>query len=271
MNAVFETPAEVLDLSGHWDLRELDGANCASMAVPGDVHSALIAAGVIAHPYEGRNEVLVQWVAARDWSIRRTFELSNANANGWYLDITYLDTIAEVRVNDILVLEAANSFRRFRPDVSKALKSGENTIEIIFRSNIAAAAALQEKQPFYVPYSTANSPIPNGNMLRKAQCHFGWDWNIAIAPFGLYGSISLKRMAAARIEHVQAAQVHADDFSSVDVEVTLTLEALCKGTVSVALSFAGEHRVAALNCEQCCARKHTSDDNFNRSPIAPRR
>jgi beta-galactosidase/beta-glucuronidase len=31
-------------------------------------------------------------------------------------------------------------------------------------------------------------------MLRKPQCHFGWDWNIAIAPLGLYGDIILKKL-----------------------------------------------------------------------------
>ena len=249
MNAAFDMPAEVFDLSGDWDLQDIEGAHSAVMAVPGDVHSALVAAEIIPHPYRGRNEELVQWVAGRDWSIRREFEISKTHADGWYLDITFLDTIAEIRINGALVLEAANTFRRFRPDVSDALKSGSNVIEIVFRSNIAAAAELQGKQPFYIPYSTGNCPIPNGNMLRKPQCHFGWDWNIAIAPFGLYGSITLKRMTAARIEHVQAAQVHAEDFSSAEVEVTVTLATLRKGTVSVALSFAGEHRVAALNCE----------------------
>ena len=54
----------------------------------------------------------------------------------------------------------------------------------MLRSATRAANALQAAQPFPVPYSANNCPIPNGNMLRKPQCDFGWDWNIALAPVG---------------------------------------------------------------------------------------
>ncbi len=251
MNATLETPVISIDLAGQWQLAEIGGPHSAEMAVPGDAHSALAAANVIPHPYQGRNEMLVQWVAERDWTLSRSFELSEAAlGGGWHLDVDYLDTIAEIRINDVLVLEAANCFRRYRPDVSKALKRGKNQIEITFRSNIAAAAKLQESQPFFVPYSSDNCPIANVNMLRKPQCHFGWDWNIAIAPFGLYGNIQLKRMALARIEHVQVFQDIAEDFSAALVRVELTLEASVTGKAAVELSFAGQKRRIEVECRE---------------------
>jgi beta-mannosidase len=195
--------------------------------LPGDVHSALVANGVIAHPYIGRNEDAVQWVAQEDWLVSRTFEMPALYPEGgWYLDIDYLDTIADVRVNGDLVLSAKNCFRRYRPDVSKVLKPGRNTIEILFHSNPKAANELQASMPFYIPYSSDNCPIPNVNMLRKPQCHFGWDWNIAIAPLGLYGRIELKRHELTRIEHVQTQQFHGDGF--VDLTVTVQMEARAK-------------------------------------------
>ncbi len=125
----------------------------------------------------------------------------------WYLDIDNLDTVAVVFVNDIPVLSADNCFRRYRPDVSRALQPGENVIRIHFHSSIKAGADRQAAQPFYVPYHPGNSPIPNGNLLRKPQCHFGWDWNIAIAPLGLYGNVMLRRLETARIEHVTTTQI----------------------------------------------------------------
>ncbi len=70
------------------------------MPIPGDVHSALISAGIIAHPYKGRNENLVQWVAQEDWVASRGFDLAEGfSPEGWYLDIEYLDTVADVAIN----------------------------------------------------------------------------------------------------------------------------------------------------------------------------
>ena len=83
-----------IDLSGTWTLTSTDGAHTAPMPVPGDVHSALIAAGLIPDPYAGRNERDVQWVAERDWAIKRTFDLApEMLEGGWYLDISSIDTV----------------------------------------------------------------------------------------------------------------------------------------------------------------------------------
>nr|WP_210314377.1 glycoside hydrolase family 2 protein [Rhizobium lentis] len=202
-------------------MTSVDGEIKSVITLPGDVHTALHRAGLIPDPYFGRNEEKVQWVAKREWAVERSFTLQEAEGD-WYLDIDYLDTVASVYVNGFLALEADNSFRRYRPDVSSMLRSGDNVIRIVFASNSAVGAERQKQQPFYIPYSTGNSPIPDGNMLRKPQCHFGWDWNIAIAPLGLYGTIALKKLESARIEHVVTRQTHNLD-GSVDLTVTATL------------------------------------------------
>ncbi|WJR66504.1 glycoside hydrolase family 2 protein [Neorhizobium sp. CSC1952] len=232
-----------IDLSGTWQLTSATGTHRTEIPIPGDVHSALRSAGIIPDPYFGRNENEVQWVAREDWAVERQFTLDDPDGS-WYLDITYLDTVATVFVNGVAVLEADNCFRRYRPDVSKALKPGRNTIRILFRSSITAGAERQARQPFYIPYSTANCPIPNGNMLRKPQCHFGWDWNIALAPLGLYGEIALKKLETARIEHVVTSQRH--DGGAVDLHVTVTFHAEEPGILPVHLSF-GSERVR-LDC-----------------------
>lgn len=229
----------IIDLSGNWRLSSLDDATQALMPIPGDVHTALKNAGLIPDPYFGRNELDLRWVAEQDWQIEQDFVLEDAGGD-WYLDITDLDTVATVEINGEVVLEADNCFRRWRPDVSRSLRTGENRIRILFHSSIREGADRQAKQPFFVPYHEGNSPIPNGNMLRKPQCHFGWDWNIAIAPLGLYGTIALKKLEESRIESVVARQTHTAD--GVDVSVTVTLFAKFPGTTPIFFSF-GEDRV----------------------------
>ncbi|MGG7517635.1 glycosyl hydrolase 2 galactose-binding domain-containing protein [Allorhizobium undicola] len=233
-----------LDLSGLWSLSTASGDHSCEIAIPGDVHSALHAAGIIPDPYAGRNEDVVQWVAHEDWVLTRIFSLDHVEGS-WYLDVDNLDTVAVVFINDIPVLSADNCFRRYRPDISAALQPGENAIRIVIHSAIKAGAERQARQPFYIPYHPGNSPIANGNMLRKPQCHFGWDWNIAIAPLGLYGRIAVCKLDPARIEHVEVSQLHHAN-GRVDVTVKATLFASEPAVVPVHFELEGER--VRLDC-----------------------
>jgi beta-mannosidase len=198
----------MIDLSGIWALSDESGQYQAPMAVPGDGISALHKAGLIPDPYWGRNEYGLRWIAERDWTIRREVVLERTD---YAFVADMLDTVAEVRVNGVEVLKADSMFRRQRADVSRAAKVGTNVIEITFRSSVAEAALRQAAQPFYIPYSQNNCPIPNGNMLRKPQCDFGWDWNIALAPFGVYEGIRLETAARPRIGPLGINQHHESD------------------------------------------------------------
>ena len=213
-----------LALDGEWALSDETGSHHATMVIPGDGFSALVEAGILPEPYYGRNEQACRWVADRDWTIRRTVSLDETDCS---LVVDGLDTVAEVRVNGIEVLRAANAFRTWRVDLSGVARRGENEIEIVFRSATRAADAAQAAQSFPIPYNTFNSPIANGNMLRKPQCDFGWDWNIALAPFGITGGLHVEQNAP-RIEGVVVAQDHAAG--------TLTVTVLAAGGDGEAVS-----------------------------------
>ncbi|MCV3764371.1 beta-mannosidase [Rhizobium sp. TRM95796] len=228
----------LIDLSGSWSLAAEGQPEGLTIALPGDVHSALQAQDIIPDPYFGKNEELVQWVAHKDWTVSRRFDLPMGVVEGdWYLDLDYVDTVATIRVNGIVVARTDNCFRRYRPDVTGALKPGANEIAITLHSPVAEGKKVYDTQPFEVPWS-ANCPIPYGNMLRKPQCHFGWDWNIALAPSGLYGTIALKKIETARIEHVTVSQKHKKD-GSVELDVAVTLYARDPGTAPVQFELDG--------------------------------
>jgi beta-mannosidase len=178
----------MLDLAGCWTLSDESGTHVVPFDLPGDGVSALVKAGVLPDPYWGRNEYDCRWVCERDWVATRTFTVDRTDLA---LEIDMLDTVAEVFVNGMSVLKAENMFRRHVAGVSSVLKTGENEISIHFLSSVREAARRQAAMPFFIPYAVQNCPIPNGNMLRKPACDFGWDWNIALAPFGVYGDIRL--------------------------------------------------------------------------------
>ena len=250
----------LLDLAGTWQLAEVAGsAACRTtpcpMTIPGDVFSALLAAGKIPDPYVAQNEEQVQWVIERDWTITRAVEVSAAvlAAPSVYLNAGSLDTFTEIRINGQVVGTTGNQFRRFRFEVKPFLKSGTNQIEILFRSAAKEAAARAAdrlaRQAHPIPCSGEGSGqrVPFYNLIRKAQCHGGWDWGISLFVCGVYDDLSLRATTVARIEHVYTTQRHAAAMGSaagaVTVEVTAEVEAPAAGASTLAIQL-GERSIS---------------------------
>jgi beta-mannosidase len=188
------------------------------MRVPGDGVTALFEAGLIPDPYWGRNEDDLRWIAERDWTITRRFHLDRTDVA---LVLDGLDTVAEVRVNGRQVVASRNQFRIHRRYLHRDAQVGDNEVAITFRSAPKEAARLAAAQPFPVPYIAQNNPIPHGNMLRKVACDWGWDWNIALAPFGVTGQVLVEWANPTPVERVRISQSHADGLVEVRVYAML--------------------------------------------------
>ncbi len=165
-------------------------------------------------------------MAERDWTASRRFEMPAALLmRPWSLALDGLDTVAEVAINGRPVLSADTMFRPHRADVTAALRPGENEIAIRFHSNVKAAAERAARQPFEIPYTVQNQPIPHTNLLRKVACHAGWDWNLAVMPFGLYGEAALVASDTAEIVYVQHRQDHGAPGEPVRLTLSVTVDA----------------------------------------------
>ncbi len=234
------------DLSGVWALQDASGDYACDMTLPGDGITALHRAGLIPDPYWGRNEYDLRWIADQDWTLSRTVVLDRTDMD---LILSGLDTVATVVWNDTPVLSARNSFRSYRVPLSDVARVGDNTVCITFHAATTAANAAQDAQPFRIPYQASNSPIPNGNMLRKVQCDFGWDWNIALAPFGLYGDLRLEPAGAERIDRVHVDQAHGDGA----VTLTLTVDVTDALDLDYAITFAGQTLDGVVTGDQITA------------------
>ena len=207
----------MIDLSGEWRLRDDAGGNGCALRLPGDGHTALAAAGLIPEPYDGLGELGARWLCERDWIATRTVEMPHPDHD---LVVDGLDTVVQVHVNGVPVLDAANAFRTHRADLSAAARAGANEIAITFRSPIAAGRAISQALPYPVPHHDKICPLPHGNMLRKPQCDFGWDWNPALAPFGVWNAIRLEPRRPGRIEALAIAQRLDGGTLAVTVEMT---------------------------------------------------
>nr|WP_319250883.1 glycoside hydrolase family 2 protein [uncultured Celeribacter sp.] len=228
----------------NWQLRDETGAWSLDVRCPFDAVSALVAAGHCPEPYDGANEAAVRWVAERDWTL--SCEIADPGG-ATELVLTGLDGMVDVLVNGCHVLRADNAFRIWTVDMRDALQPGRNRIELCFRSVVKAAGERQAAQPVYIPYHEGNCQIPNINMLRKQQCDFGWDWNIALTPFGVSGQVQLRDPDAVRFEHIGLRQEHHDiETESVSLHVRAELANVADGA-AVTLHFADRQRDATVH------------------------
>ena len=221
IGGTFAHAADIVDLAGTWRLAPVTNlSDACAVEVPGDVHTALFAAGRIPDPYWGCNETNVQWVAQADWVFARAFDVSPAFAarKRVVLEVEDADTFADIYLNGVKVGETANRFARWTFDVKGALKAGRNEIRAVFRSAWREAdrraAALGRAFPMSnVPWAK------NQALIRKPACHAGWDWGLAQMTTGFCGPVRLVAHDGLKIDYVYSEQAFNDDLTHCDLTV----------------------------------------------------
>ena len=218
-----------VDLSSGWIVS--NGTHSAALPVPGDVHSALLDAGLITDPYWRDTEVSLDWVHESEWTATRLFHAAGTETGHWTLTFEGIDCVAEISLNGLLLGRVENRFLRHDFEAGHALVEGENRLEVRFLSNSAEAARKAAQSPYPVPFTTDNNRIPHYNFLRKPHCDAGWDWNIALSPLGLCGPVTLRRDEVARLDDVMVRQIHHD--GKVTLEIDLHYTAFKAGKVDI--------------------------------------
>ena len=228
------------DLAGVFALTSPISPIAAPITLPGDVHTALLAAGHIPDPYFGENEKRVLWVNETAWAVERRFTASAADIDG-YLTLTLgeVDCIATILLNGEVVARTQNTFLRNDIDVTGKVREGENILRIEFDIAPEVARARAEAHPFPIPftknYQTNGLRGIHMNFIRKPACHAGWDWGICLMPIGVYGTMRLRRSRLARQESVQVDQLHGNN--AVELTIKTRLFAFAQGEVEL------EHRI----------------------------
>ena len=158
-------------IRSQWSFRQAHTDTWRPTAVPASIHTALLQAGQIEDPFYRDNEEKLQWIEQEDWEFECSFDVDPGTFQRKHLELVFsdLDTYAHIYVNDSLVLETDNMFRRWQVDVKKYLKPTGNVLHIYFESPVKKA------QP---DWDNLGYELPGGirTMTRKAQFHYGWDW-----------------------------------------------------------------------------------------------
>ena len=257
---------EILTLNGRWQVKQSTQTDSDWLAaiVPGCVHTDLLAAGIIPDPFYRDNEQQVLWVGEADWVYRRTFEVpaERLQHDRVWLRCNGLDTLATIELNGTELGRADNMFRTWEFDVRPLLQPGENEMTVRFDSAFRAG---QEKlaQRYIHSWSTDDHKLPGGNYVRKAQCHFGWDWGPQLVTSGIWRDIELVAFNTARLADVQVRQDHSQPGQvrlachiAAERVTDVPLKAMCR------VIFAGEEidrQTVALTGETAVARFALAD------------
>ncbi|MPY56888.1 glycoside hydrolase family 2 protein [Streptomyces spongiae] len=231
-------------LTEGWTLR-YDG-RALPAAVPGCVHTDLLAAGVIPDPFLGRNETEVAWVGRREWTYETELPTTSGSSSApdspkafgasgssghEQTDLVFegLDTSAEIVLDGQLLGRVRNMHRSHRFDVTGM--SGR--LSVRFASAYTEAEAVRDRlgdRPNAYP-----EPFP---FLRKMACSFGWDWGPTLVTAGIWRPVRLEHWSTARIARVRPLVTVEDGLGRVElavdvertrVEADLTLEARIGG------------------------------------------
>jgi beta-mannosidase len=191
-------------LNGAWQLRQVGAGEWLPGIVPGGVHPDLMAAGRIRDPFVGDEELRVGWVAESDWEYRREFGVEAAVATEEHVALVFdgLDTLADIRLNGEPLGSADNMFRKWQFDVTGRLRPGANELSVVFRSAVRHAAELDSGRHL----ASANDQLPGAPYLRKAPCHFGWDWGPKLPNIGFWQGVRLEGWSTARLADVRVEQ-----------------------------------------------------------------
>ena len=197
-------------LHDDWQFRQARLNNWYPATVPGTVHTDLMANRIIEDPYFRLNERGVQWVDKEDWIYETHFEADAGLLAREQIELVFegLDTYADVYLNDEKVLAADNMFRRWRTEVKRLLRPGENTLKVYFHSPIKVDLPKYDSLPYR--YEAVNDQSANGGLFdkrvsvfaRKAGYHYGWDWGPRLVTSGIWRPVYLEGWSGARISDV---------------------------------------------------------------------
>ena len=236
------------DLAGTWCV---EGAgNCVDVQIPGDVHSALLQTGKMKDPYWGKNELDVQYLNREDWVFSRVFQLEEffIESPSVCLNFDSIDTIAEVILNGHVIGYSDNMFVRCRWEVKPFLLRGENKLVVKIRSAEKEAESRALELPYEIPGCEYPVQSPNRNLVRKVQCHAGWDWGCCLMVAGLYGEVSLYAARPVRIEHVYTNQLHEKGICHLEVTLEVYSAEQCERELIISID--GHHVVKTFTLSE---------------------
>ncbi len=175
-----------------WSLKH--GGKIFSATVPGDVTLDLWNGGVIKDPYYGINHLENAWIINTDFEYTTEFSVPEEimEKDEVLLEFCGIDTFSEIVLNGVTVGKTENMFLKYTFSVKEHLKPNGNKLCVKLISTGNVMNAIDDKG-FFGTFNVKRL------FIRKAQCHFGWDWAPDMPGYGIHGDVNLLGVPATRI------------------------------------------------------------------------
>ena len=184
-----------LKLNKGWTV-DFDG-NKLPASVPGDVTLDLWHNHVIDNPYFGMNHKQLHWIINRDFVYETRFDLSDEMFTNQeiLLEFDGIDTYADIYLNGKLLGHTQNMFLKYTYSVRDLVKKSGNLLTVKMLSTGQVMDKIDAKD-YYGVFNLKRL------FVRKAQCHFGWDWAPDMPGYGICGDVKLIGCVKNRISDV---------------------------------------------------------------------
>ncbi len=211
----------IYSLNGKWKFKNLtDDSDLYEATIPSTNYNDLLKNNLIPDPFVKLNEKETAWVGDKDWLYVKNFDISADVLNAERIELVAecLDAIAEIYVNEINLANTFNAHIAYRFNVKGLLKEGKNEIKIIFRSPVKYA----ENEQIRVGQRYLVKGFDKRIFIRKAQCHFDWDWGPLIPYSGITKDVYIDYGKNLLISDLNVVQDHKE--KSVDLNVSFKVD-----------------------------------------------
>jgi beta-mannosidase len=201
-------------------------------AVPGSVHHDLWTVGTIPNPYFELNSLLIEWIPARTWVYKKTFQVESA-LQGQRIQLHFegVDYEAEFFLNGISLGSHRGMYTPAIFEVSEHLLYGQENL----------LAVVIESAPHEQPQVGRTSAV----RTHKSRMTYWWDFCPRMVHIGIWDEVYLEVTDTVRIEDVFVRPILAPDFQHADLDVAIALDALQSESVDIELTVRLEGEIQA--------------------------
>lgn len=154
---------------------KINGFKPFTASAPFSDFGELIKANAIENPLVCKNaDEVVNRVEKEKMIIEGSFDISDEmlSYGNVHICCNKIDTICSCYINDRLAFRSKNVHIPIDYDIKNLLTPGKNTLRIELSSSVDYIVGKQKDKPL----PPNNNGINGAAYLRKASCHFGWDW-----------------------------------------------------------------------------------------------
>jgi beta-mannosidase len=233
----FISPVNTFKLNVDWKFARSGDDKWFTADIPGSVQLDLFHHNLIPDPEKAINEQSLQWIAESDWQYVAHLNVSDSLLNYKAVDLIFedIDTYSRIELNDSLLLETSNMFRKFTVNAKPLLKQGINSIRILLYSPVREGEKELKKLSYQLP-SNESTELKVSPFIRKAPYQFGWDFAPRIITMGVGHPVTVRAHDGLHLAgvHIKTIEI-ADTCAWLQADVTVT-SAISNATVIVTIA-----------------------------------